>query len=66
MKITITDEIYAHALDFASSIAAEVCKQNNINLEKDCEDSETSIFDEVREAVLEKVIDVAENVIEHL
>ena len=66
MKIEITDEIYADALDFASSVATEVCKQNNIDLEKDCEDSETSVFDKVREAVLEKVIDVAENVVEHI
>jgi hypothetical protein len=66
MKIEITDEIYADALDFASSVATEVCKQNGIDLEKDCEDSETSVFDKVREAVLEKVIDVTENVVEHL
>jgi hypothetical protein len=66
MKITITDEIYADALDFASSVATEVCEQNNIDLQKDCEDSETSIFDKVMRAVLEKVIDVAENVVEHL
>ena len=62
MKIEITDEIYADALDFASSVATEVCKQNNIGLEKGC----ISVFDKVREAVLEKVIDVAENVVEHI
>ena len=66
MKIEITDKIYADALDFASCVATEVCEQNGIDLNKDCEDSETSVFDNVREAVLEKIIDVAENVVEHL
>ena len=66
MKFEITDEIYADALEFASSIATEVCEQNGIDIEKDCEDSETSVFDKVREAVLENVIDVTENVVEHI